>query len=216
MPRGNRQMIVNRSSGGTFENITLKSTLLGIAVPFLSVAIMRLLLVGLGSIIALMIGSYAGGILSFGIGLYCFINAWRHAPIAHPWFVFSAFVASFVLILVSVFGYWPSFIVGWYWINGQMQVSFWGSELQPVTPWIIGLRIFLIFAVPLAVWTPWQWTEWALSMEMRWPKLREVPFSRADPGSVEGSNIKAMRTTPEAEIAGGEVTMIPAPIIEGE
>lgn len=209
-------MIVSRGRGGTFENITLRSTLLGIAIPFLSVAIMRLMLIGLALIVALMIGSYAGGVLSFGVGLYCFINAWRREPVAHPWFVFSSFVASFILIFVAVFGYWPDFLIGWYWIDGQMQVSVWGSALQPVTPWIIGVRIFVIFAVPLAVWTPWQWTEWALSMEMRWPKLREVPFHQADPGSVAGSGIKAMRNTADDDVIGPKTLVIPSPTVEGK
>jgi len=212
-----KQVIVGKGRGGTFEQITLRGTILGIVIPLAAIAAMRLVLMGLLVFIMLMIGRYAGGILAFGVGLYSFITAWRRAPVDRPWLVFVAFAMSLVLILIAVFNYWPDFLLMWVWVDGQMYVSLWGHGLQPASPLVVGLRIFLIFAVPLAVWTPWQWTEWALSMEMRWPKLREVPFATADPGSVRGAGIRAASGSSQAKNGSTtETLVIPSPDVEGK
>ena len=154
---------------------------------------MRSFIVVLFLFAALMIGRYAGGVVGISIGIFCYIHAWQQKKLEHAGLILTGFIVSIVLVFLAVFDFWPWFLLDWEFVDGRMMVSFFAQPWTVVRPWLTIVRVLVIFAAPLVVWTPYQWAEWALKMEMFYPKLREVPFATADPGSVQGSGVKAAK-----------------------
>jgi hypothetical protein len=210
-----RDVIVGRGRGGTFEKITLGGTILGILIPFAILTTLRLMLIGIGTVVVLMIGRYAGGLIGLGTGVYVFVRCWQQKFVKRPELTVGAFCLSFILILVAIFDYWPA-IVDWRWSGAEMLVSWFGKPWRPVNAFVVALRLFFIFALPIAVWTPYSWVEWAFKMELKWPKFRETPFATADPGSVKDGGISATKKSAKGEDDDkDEFVIVPAPRIEG-
>lgn len=207
--------------GMTFQRITLRDTILGIVLPGLFMIGARMLMVTLAFFLVLAIGRQAGGIISATVaatlGAYTLVGRAVNNQNAKTMGV--SLLIAIMLMFVETMGYWPSHIVDWQWSELRMLWSPLGGEFISATPLVLIVRLFSFVVVPLVVWSPARFVDWAFGIEIVWPIARETRFAQADPGSIPGPSDMAIKASRQQQVEQepGEsvVVSIPQATVQG-
>jgi len=218
----NKSRFFGFGSGGIPPHpVTVKDTLIGIVLPGLFMVGSRLLMATLAFFLILAIGRQAGGVIAGTVALYLYVAILTKQIRGEKSgaLLFSLVIAA-VLMFVETLGYWPAAVVDWQWIDLQMYWSAAGGEFQPATPIVMFVRLFAILVVPMVVWSPARFVDWALGIEIVWPIARETRFSSGDPGSIPVPSDMAIRAGKRDEQPPAQarpiVVQAPSPNIQGE
>lgn len=218
---GSPRIIGTGGAGMTFQRITLRDTILGIVLPGVFMIGARLLMVLLAFLLLLAIGRQAAGVISTTIAFYLMkcaildgkVNTESVKPIG------ISLAVSTALIFIETMGYWPSGILDWQWSELRMMWSSLGGAFVPATAAVVIVRLFALIIVPLVVWSPARYVDWAFGIEIVWPIARETRFAQADPESIPGPRDMGVRASRQRknEQSNEEsvVVSIPQPDVQG-
>lgn len=207
------------TSGSTFEFITLRDQILGILIPAFLMVLVRALFWMLFGIMALAVGQQAGGLLALSVAVYFYVGVLT-GRVRDSKMIPIAMTLSLVLCVIAAFDYWPP-LLEWKRIEYQQfyRMSWiFDGEWIPVYWAVVWLRLFAVLFLPLVVWSPFRFSDWALGIEITWPKARETGFTPGNPESIPDvgdRGIQAARHNVPTD--GGEsVVIIPAPTVQGQ